>query len=268
MWNPNKCFPSQWTQFQEAQDQAWKNASRNATQQPSTISEPDTKENKEKATTVANWNQNRAQEDSDEDVAKPLVDWQGIWNNALMRHGLSPSQAEPVGKEQEDVDLYSEIVCHPSRSHLPSRSSSPAFSKSSLVFSDKKSKINANENKKTSIAAASSSGGDMMFKRCKPTKVYETEQGLGGSYMVVKEDDAEEEWEVLDGAAVEDDWNIVEETEGCRDGGKKGKMGFNDEMRVFLEDEKGKREIGERDSPFARESLKGKATQEGEPELD
>ena len=40
------------------------------------------------------------------------------------------------------------------------------------------------------------------------------------------EDDAEEEWKVLDGAAVEDDWNVVKEAQRFREGAKKGKKWF------------------------------------------
>lgn len=215
-------------------------------------------DNEQEAKVVVNLQMKKAQEDSDEDVATPLVDWQGIWNDALIKEGVAMSREEALKVEralrdvcrremQTAVPDSQSNVFHATLSRIPSQPSSPTFSKSSIVFSDKKNAIPTKDNKsdKITIADASdSASGDMMFKRCKQTKVYATEEGLGGSHMVVKEDDTEEDWEEIDGAEVEDDWDFVEETERfkIKSHAEGGKMGFNDRTREFFEREKEKRE--------------------------
>jgi hypothetical protein len=266
IWNPIKHITSQFGEFQEAQEQAWNTATQKSTKRPS-ASEQDTSEVRKEARTTAKIQKVEAQQDVEEDTAKPVVDWQGIWNNALKRKGLPASKEESAKLDLalflEDVDSKDKFerrlaskfgvgdeledsfegpnVVHPNYL-CPLRPSSPTF-KSSFVFSDKlpETSFQAPNTKGRSPSGVS---GSMMFKRCKQTKIYATEEGLGGSYMVIKGDEFEEEWEVLDGAEgeVEDDWDYVEEAERFKDDGNPRKEGFNGKMREFFEREKGKRE--------------------------
>ena len=54
-----------------------------------------------------------------------------------------------------------------------------------------------------------------MFQRCKPVPREEASKawGLGESWYGVKNEDANEEWEMLEGADVEGDWDLVHEAE-------------------------------------------------------
>lgn len=45
-----------------------------------------------------------------------------------------------------------------------------------------------------------------MFKRCKAVKTYSTEEAMGGTWRMLREDDGTKEWQVVEGE-IEDDWD-------------------------------------------------------------
>ena len=186
--NTLRGFPSQWTQFQGAQDQAWSKATEKSSRR-------DVKE-----------------DDNDEDLAKPLVAWQGVWNDAVEKHGLTSSAPD----EQPEKSLLTEDQSQPTLANIHSGPSSPTFSRSSLVFSDRQpspASSSKTQAKKPALAEASADP-DQMFKRYNKTKVYATDEVLGGSWMVVRKSDTEEKWEIVDGEDVEDKWDFVPEQRG------------------------------------------------------
>ena len=75
-----------------------------------------------------------------------------------------------------------------------------------------------------------------MFESCKPIHKEQASKGLGlgGSWYIVKDKDASEEWETLEGAGVQDDWDLVSEAE--RFGiPVDSKVEFSQRMREFFE---------------------------------
>ena len=200
IWNPNKRFPSLWTQFQETQDQAWNNASQKAVPRPSSFSERHTME-KEKGDIV--------KDGGDNELAKALIDWQGVWNDALKHYVLFPLKVNAFEEPQENLEADEVKKECPILTYIPSRLSKFTFSKSSFVFSDKTS---SPKNMKKE-GNAPEFGGRMMFMRCSARRVYATVEGLDGLWMVLREDDAQEEWELLDSAEMEDDSDSVGEME-------------------------------------------------------
>lgn len=103
------------------------------------------------------------------------------------------------GDEADNKEKQEEELISPSSLSYPT--TSPTFSRSSILFSDKDPQTKKQDD-------GEDTSGSMMFKRCRATKQHTTEQGLGSSWMVIKEDDANVEWEVLDGADVGDDWGM------------------------------------------------------------
>lgn len=200
------------------------------------------------------------EEDSDEDVAKPAADWRGVWNKALWETGM-PTSGKQISvsdmalllkgiDSKEDLekglvskfgllDLGASQVVSSSGKSDDSPSLPATSRKSSIAFKDKE-KVKGNGMKLDHFKGKT--GEDMMFKRCKQTKIYTTEDGLGGSFMVVREEDAEDEWEELDGADVDDDWDFVAEAERFKIDGQSKQQGFNGKMRGYFEKERGKRE--------------------------
>ena len=266
-WNPTKRIS---VKFQEAQGQAWDNSSRNSIQNISTThisynlldqKEDTTKTavSSQQVPNLANTKDQKqikftaAKEDSGEDAAKLPVDWQQVWKDALVRNRyaisiedatqvkkiLKEGDGKGMGSVEEDAEEPGDFdqdysLLYPSLSHSRSRSSSPTFSHSSIMFSDRKPQAC-----KQDAEAATSEGasGSMMLKRCKAAKHYSTEEELGGSWLVANEEDADEECEMLDGVDVEDDWDLVPEMERFRigNGGKGvGKKGFNERIKLFF----------------------------------
>ncbi|KAG0652972.1 hypothetical protein D0Z07_0270 [Hyphodiscus hymeniophilus] len=232
--------------LQDSQDEASNSASRRSTSKP--------------AASDKHNNEDGKYNDNNKDVVKPLVDWQGGWSKALRKHGLTSSKADVLEEQPEELSQEEIHLEHQCLARKPSRSLSPTSSKPSLAFSDKKYS-SKDKDKKITLAQASANNNseDFMFRRCSKTRVYATEKGSGGSWMVVEEDDAKEEWEALDGAVVNDGWDFVPQTERLKDktAEEGGKKRFNDRAREFFDAEKKKREARGRD--LDNQALRGMA---------
>jgi hypothetical protein len=82
-----------------------------------------------------------------------------------------------------------------------------------------------------------------LIKRYKPTPKEEASNalGLGESWYIMKDEDANEDLEILEGADAKDGCDLVPEVERFRATVDNAKIGFNQRMRGFFEGEKVKR---------------------------
>lgn len=114
----------------------------------------------------------------------------------------------PIMKRNRKNDSFSHPLSHPWVNLTLSRSW--------IIFSDKNLQTEEQDGRENI-------GESMMLKCCKAAKHYSTQEGLGGSWMVIQEDDAIEEGEVLDGGGdVEDGWDLEPEAERFMMKGRQG----------------------------------------------
>lgn len=168
--------------------------------------------------------------DSDEDVMKPLVDWNRVWHDA-MSHAH-----EGRYKEREEEELDALLMGARSDASLANSGAGDGGIAPRRLRRGKSKRKRQSTNTKNAHASNTDSGSDSDNL----TVSSSDEEYLEAGWEVIYEYDADEEWELLDGADVEDNWDMVPEAD--RFLGAKREVTIEARMRGFLGEERRKRE--------------------------